>query len=157
SRCREMGVGAYVTKPIAPSDLLEAIQSARRAPLSPEPAAPEPPPAAAAEAPAASGLRLLLAEDNPVNQRVAILTLRQMGHSVEVASNGREAVARFTASTFDLILMDVQMPEMSGLEATRAIRDLEQARGTGHIPIVALTAHAMKGDRERCVAAGMDE
>jgi len=101
-------------------------------------------------------LRVLLAEDNAVNRRLAEVLLRKQGHSVAVAENGRAAVALFDREAFDLILMDVQMPEMDGLEATSAIRKREEEAGSRRIPIVALTAHAMNGDRERCVAAGMD-
>ena len=101
-------------------------------------------------------LRVLLAEDHAVNRRLAKILLRKQGHSVAVAANGREAVALFESQAFDLILMDVQMPEMDGLEATSAIREREEATASRRIPIVALTAHAMSGDRERCVAAGMD-
>jgi CheY-like chemotaxis protein len=104
---------------------------------------------------AGMGLRLLLAEDNPVNQKVALRLLEKHGHRVVVAANGKEALAALEKESFDLILMDVQMPEMGGFEATRAIREKEKATG-GHIPIVAMTAHAMKGDRERCLESGMD-
>jgi CheY-like chemotaxis protein len=97
----------------------------------------------------------MLAEDNRVNQKVAIRLLERAGHSVLVAGNGREAVAAFRREAFDLILMDVQMPEMDGLEATAAIRAAETNTGT-HIPIIAMTAHAFAEDRERCLAAGMD-
>jgi PAS domain S-box-containing protein len=100
-------------------------------------------------------LRILLAEDNVVNQRLAVRILQKRGHSTVVACNGQEAVSLLERQPFDLILMDLEMPEMSGFEATAAIRAREQERG-GHIPILALTAHAMKGDRERCLAAGMD-
>jgi CheY-like chemotaxis protein len=100
-------------------------------------------------------LRVLLAEDNKINQRVAGRFLERLGHRVTVANDGREAVERYRQEPFDLVLMDVQMPEMDGFEAVSAIREME--RGTGlHTPIVALTAHAMSGDRERCLAAGMD-
>jgi CheY-like chemotaxis protein len=101
-------------------------------------------------------LRVLLAEDNAVNRRLAELLLKKQGHSVAVAENGRQAVALFDGDLFDLILMDVQMPEMDGLEATAAIRKREAETGARRIPIIALTAHAMNGDRERCVAAGRD-
>jgi two-component system sensor histidine kinase/response regulator len=107
-----------------------------------------------AREPSAS-LRILLAEDNLVNQRLATRLLEKRGHSVVVASNGLEAVASFERDRPDLILMDVQMPEMDGLEATAAIRAEEKSTGN-HVPIVALTAHAMKGDREKCLAIGMD-
>jgi CheY-like chemotaxis protein/HPt (histidine-containing phosphotransfer) domain-containing protein len=100
-------------------------------------------------------LRILLAEDNIVNQRVSTAFLQKQGHLVRVVSDGRSALAAIEAEPFDLVLMDVQMPEMDGLEATTAIRRREAALGR-HTPILALTAHAMKGDRERCLAAGMD-
>ncbi|GAC1603701.1 MAG: hypothetical protein NVS4B10_16350 [Myxococcales bacterium] len=100
-------------------------------------------------------LRVLLAEDSLVNQVLAAGLLQKRGHAVVLAANGREAVERFGQGAFDLVLMDVQMPEMSGFEATAAIRKLERARG-GRVPIVGVTAYAMKGDRERCLAAGMD-
>ena len=100
-------------------------------------------------------LEILLVEDNPVNQKVAQRLLEKAGHSVTIAGNGREALAWLVSQPFDLVLMDVQMPEMDGLEATTAIRQRERETGQ-HLPIVALTAHAMKGDRERCLEAGMD-
>jgi PAS domain S-box-containing protein len=100
-------------------------------------------------------LRILLAEDNRVNQMIVVRLMQKRGHTVEVASNGREALERFKLSDFDLLLMDVQMPELDGLETTAAIREIEKSEA-GHIPIIAMTAHAMKGDRERCLAAGMD-
>jgi signal transduction histidine kinase/ActR/RegA family two-component response regulator len=101
-------------------------------------------------------LRILLAEDNPVNRRLAQILLRRQGHSVTAAENGLVAVRLFDTEPFDLILMDVQMPEMDGQEATAAIRKLEEAGSRRRIPIVALTAHAMTSDRARCLAAGMD-
>ncbi len=100
-------------------------------------------------------LRVLLAEDNVVNQRVAVGLLTNRGHAVTVAHNGREALAALERNAFDVVLMDVQMPEMGGLEATAAIRERERKTG-GHVRILAMTAHAMNGDRERCLAAGMD-
>ena len=104
---------------------------------------------------AARPLKVLLAEDNIVNQRVAVGLLTKRGHDVTVANNGLEALAELDRGAFDVVLMDVQMPEMGGLEATAAIRRT-RARPGGHIRIVAMTAHAMNGDRERCLAAGMD-
>ncbi len=100
-------------------------------------------------------LRVLLAEDNPVNQELALRLLERRGHTVTVAETGREALAALEQHSFDLVLMDVRMPEMDGLEATAAIREREKSSGA-HLPIVAMTAHAMKGDAERCLAAGMD-
>jgi CheY-like chemotaxis protein len=100
-------------------------------------------------------LRILLAEDNPVNQRLTTRLLEKRGHSVTVAPTGREALAALEKADFDLVLMDVQMPDMDGLQATAAIRAREAPLGR-RIPIIALTAHTMKGDRERCLAAGMD-
>ena len=101
-------------------------------------------------------LRILLVEDGLINQKVACGMLEKRGHQVEVANNGREAVAAVERSTYDLVLMDVMMPEMDGFEATAAIREIERTSG-GHMPIVAMTAHALKDDRKRCLAAGMDD
>jgi CheY-like chemotaxis protein len=100
-------------------------------------------------------LRVLLAEDNPVNQEVALRLLERRGHSVIVAENGRQALTAIQRHKFDLVLMDVQMPEMGGIEATQLIREKEKLTGE-HLPILAMTAHAMQGDRERCIASGMD-
>jgi signal transduction histidine kinase/DNA-binding response OmpR family regulator len=151
SRCRELGISVYLSKPVRPADLRDSIgralgvaaedQVARKA-------------AAAPLAPAGS-LRILLAEDNIVNQRVAVGLLTRRGHQVTVAHDGAEALAALETATFDVVLMDVQMPVMGGLEATAAIRERERATG-GHVRIVAMTAHAMNGDRERCLASGMD-
>jgi CheY-like chemotaxis protein len=103
-----------------------------------------------------TGLRVLVAEDNAVNQRLIRLLLQRLGLKPDLACDGREAVDHARAQTYDLILMDVQMPELDGYEATAAIR--QQESGTArHLPIIAMTAHAMKGDRERCLEAGMDE
>ena len=101
-------------------------------------------------------LQILLAEDEPVNQEVAVGLLVMRGHHVEVADNGRVALAALERNTFDVVLMDVEMPEMDGMEATAAIRAKEQTSG-GHIPIIAMTAHAVKGFHERCLKAGMDD
>jgi CheY-like chemotaxis protein len=177
TRCRELGVSAYLTKPIKQSDLLDAIVTvlhassteSRKPLLRPPLAMPETRPR----------LRILLAEDNAINQRVATGTLQKRGHTVVVASNGKEALAALEKEAFDLLLIDVQMPEMDGFEVTRAIREKENRvrsqfspqssvlsrpesgvrtpdSGLFHLPIVAMTAHALKGDRERCLEAGMD-
>ena len=102
-----------------------------------------------------SSLRILLVEDNPVNQRLAIRLLEKHGHLVRSVWNGREALDCLLEDTFDLVLMDIQMPEMDGLMATRRIRELE-AGTDRHLPIIAVTAHALVGDREQCLTAGMD-
>jgi CheY-like chemotaxis protein/HPt (histidine-containing phosphotransfer) domain-containing protein len=153
ARCRELGVATYLTKPIKQADLLEAIHRAidRRADRE------RIQPIGADSSAAVRPLEVLLAEDNPVNQRVAVGILTRRGHRVTVAGNGREAVAALDGRRFDAVLMDVQMPEMGGLEATALVRALERQRGGGHVRIIAMTAHAMKGDRERCLAAGMDD
>ena len=152
-RCRELGIAACLTKPIAASDLLDAIQHAI------DPALPAAPAAATLTAPqnrrAAQVRKILLAEDNVVNQRVAVGLLNRRGHHVTVVANGREAVEAVARETFDLVLMDLQMPVTGGLEATAAIRAREAHSGQ-HLWIVAMTAHVMPGDKERCLAAGMD-
>jgi two-component system, sensor histidine kinase and response regulator len=152
-RCRDLGIKAYLNKPIKQSDLRQAILSAISH-LSDEKARPAPiTPHLLHEARAA--LRILLAEDNPVNQMLARRLLEKKGHTVVIANNGLEALAFLEAESFDAALMDLQMPEMDGFEATQAVREREQATKK-HLPIIALTAHAMKGDEERCLAAGMD-
>jgi CheY-like chemotaxis protein len=113
------------------------------------------PAATSTAGPVESHLYILLAEDNLVNQKVACKLLERRGHDVTVVNNGAEALSALEQRAFDLILMDVQMPEMDGLEATRQIRGRERSTGI-HVPILAMTAHAMKGDKERCLAAGMD-
>ena len=148
-RCVALGIAAHLTKPVKQSDLMDALVLA----LHPEGVvAAEQPGADAARGPS---LRVLVAEDNLVNQQVAASMLKRAGHRAVVAGNGREVLALLQREAFDLILMDVQMPELDGLETTAAIRERERAAG-GHVPIVALTAHAMKGDAEKCLAAGMD-
>jgi signal transduction histidine kinase/DNA-binding response OmpR family regulator len=154
NKCREVGIATHLTKPVDQRELLSAIGRA----LAREPGqrAALPSSMLPAELPERR-LHVLLAEDNVVNQRLAASLLRRRGHKVTIAANGREALATVTAQPFDVVLMDVQMPEMGGFEATAAIRALEAERQTPRMPIVAMTAHAMKGDRERCLAAGMDE
>ena len=147
---RTFGIACTVSKPVKQSDLLNAIMDTVAGTR-------EPSIAVHADG-AVEGLvprRILLAEDGIVNQRVAVLMLESRGHAVTVVKNGREAVEAYKSGTFDLILMDVQMPEMDGLEATRTIRGMES--GDARTPIIAMTAHAMRGDRERCLEAGMDE
>ena len=105
--------------------------------------------------PGSRSLRILLAEDNAVNEKVACAILKKAGHTVEVARDGRQAVRMMAARSFDVVLMDVQMPEMDGFEATTAIREMEKHTG-GRTPVIAMTAHAMGGYKERCLEAGMD-
>jgi CheY-like chemotaxis protein len=151
ARCRQMGVETYLIKPISSSDLFGAIRLAIGVHT---PATTNTLPAAGISAGSPS-FRILLAEDNLVNQRVAMTMLGKMGHRITLATNGLEALEQWRQSDFDLILMDVQMPEMTGLQATAQIRR-EEAKGA-HIPIVAMTASAMSEDRDRCLAAGMDD
>jgi PAS domain S-box-containing protein len=152
ARCRELGVSDYLNKPIKQSELFDAIVTAM-AEHSQKREAYES--ASAFTQTSERSLLILLAEDNPVNQTLATRILEKLGHKVHVVNNGREALERSQAEEFDLILMDVQMPEMDGLEAATAIRTAESSTGK-HVPIVAMTAHAMKGDREKCLSAGMD-
>ena len=159
ARCREMGVSAFLTKPVRRAELRAAIvaavtdqdgvsQSAQDllalAGITAKPTS------------ASSGTCILLAEDNAVNQRVALAILEKAGHTVVLAPTGRRALSLWGEQRFDLILMDVQMPDMDGFETTAAIREREKESGA-HIPIIAMTAHAMSGDRERCLDAGMDD
>ena len=152
ARCRELGIAGHVTKPVRQSELLDAIVNAlgHGADTS-HLVRPVPEPALRTAKP----LRVLLAEDNAVNQRLAVRLLEKWGHTVVVAGNGLKAIETWEQEPFNLILMDVQMPEMSGLEATAVIRERERFAGSS-IPIIAMTAHAMEGDREKCLAAGMD-
>lgn len=153
-RCRQVGIARYLTKPIVQSELLEAISDV----LQPVELAitGERPPTEVAFPPGTHSLRILLVEDGLVNQRVAVGLLEKKGHRVVVAGNGEEALQALDRNSFDLILMDVQMPVMDGYTATEIIREREKQLG-GHIPVIAMTAAAMKGDRERCLAAGMDD
>jgi PAS domain S-box-containing protein len=156
ARAKTVGVAATLSKPVKQSELWDAIVTALNVPGRQKSRASALSDAAKTRARAArQPLRVLLAEDNPVNQEVALRLLERRGHSVIVAENGRQALTAIERHKFDLVLMDVQMPEMGGLEATQLIREKEKSTG-GHLPILAMTAHAMQGDRERCIAAGMD-
>jgi two-component system, sensor histidine kinase and response regulator len=155
ARCQELGVSAYLLKPIRQSELREAIGRVLGA---------QPEDGAIplitrftlqAEREPSAVLKVLLVEDNAVNQRLAARLLEKRGHRVTVTANGREALEALEKSDFDLVFMDVQMPEMDGLEAAAAIRKIEEGSGK-HQTVIALTAHAMKGDEERCLEAGMD-
>ncbi len=152
SRAKAVRAAAAVTKPVKQSELWDAIVTALHVPgqLKARPSAARGPMKGAHRR-----LRILVAEDNPVNQELALHLLERRGHSVIVAENGKQAIAAIAKHKFDLVLMDVQMPEMGGIEATQEIRRKENS-ASGHIPIIAMTAHAMRGDRERCLAAGMD-
>ncbi|HET9101429.1 MAG TPA: response regulator, partial [Acidobacteriaceae bacterium] len=152
ARCRELGISDYLSKPIKQSELFDAIVTAMAEHGRQRERYESPSTFIRASE---SSLRVLVAEDNPVNQTLAVRILEKLGHKVQVVNNGREALGRSQAEEFDLILMDVQMPEMDGLEATTAIRAAESNTGK-HVPIIAMTAHAMKGDREKCISAGMD-
>jgi CheY-like chemotaxis protein len=148
-----LGIASYLLKPIKKSELLQAVAGTLRAGHSPKSHVAGP--ARESTGPCAN-YRILLVEDSPVNQKLAVAILSRKGHDVVVANNGLEGLRAFKSQPFDVILMDIQMPEMDGLEATRAIRATEKSNGH-RIPIVAMTAHALKGDRERCLNAGMDE
>jgi len=152
ARCRELGIARYLIKPVKQSDLRDAI--ARVLGTREEAGSPAGTGPGLVVGPPRS-LRILLAEDGLVNQRVACEFLERRGHTVVVAKNGREALEAVDREAFDLVLMDVQMPEMDGFQATKAIRQKERATG-GHMPIVAMTAGAFKEDRERCLSSGMD-
>jgi CheY-like chemotaxis protein len=141
ARCRELGIVSYLTKPIRQSDLLNAIITAL---YSTPPPTRESAPPASIPTKLSAALHILLVEDNPVNQLLAVRMLEKRGHSVVVAHHGREALTLLEKEAFAVVLMDVQMPEMDGFAATRAIRQQEESTGS-HIPIVALTAHAMRG------------
>jgi two-component system sensor histidine kinase/response regulator len=152
ARCHQLGVPNYLIKPVKPGELLGMVRRAvgARKPQAPVRTAP------AVRANGGKSLSVLVAEDNPVNQKVTVGLLERLGHRAIVASDGGEAIAKWSEGAVDLILMDVQMPKVDGFDATRRIRKLEPANGQ-RIPIIAMTAHAMAGDRERCLEAGMDD
>ncbi|QOY92093.1 response regulator [Paludibaculum fermentans] len=165
ARCRELDMSSYLTKPVRRSELRAVLSRVLAGRLTMRQAIPAAPPVPVA-APAGgldplrfsqslAGLRILLAEDNAINQRLAVQFLEKRGCQVTVAGNGKIAVEAVRKDQFSLVLMDAEMPEMDGLQATAAIRQWEKENG-GHIPIVAMTASAMEGDRERCLNAGMD-
>jgi CheY-like chemotaxis protein len=155
ARCHDLEISAYLTKPVSRSELLEVVFMLldRKAAVvaSDRPVTRD----AICERHAESSLKILLAEDNPVNKLLAVRMLEKHGHKVTVAENGQLALTAWQKDAFDLVLMDIQMPEMDGFEATAAIRESERATGR-HQTIVAMTAHAMKGDDQRCLDAGMD-
>jgi signal transduction histidine kinase/DNA-binding response OmpR family regulator len=151
ARCRLLSIACYLVKPVSQSELGDAILKALAGKCSCEPESRAP----SLPLPSRRCYRILLAEDNPVNQKVVLKMLEKRGHRVVLARDGAQALDALQDREFDLVLMDVQMPGMDGLQATAAIRDREKAAG-GHVPILAMTAHAMKGDREKCLAAGMD-
>jgi CheY-like chemotaxis protein len=162
-RSRELGAEAYLVKPVRRDELMQTILRVltEHPPLS-QPLAgrtdivhPRPKQPGLEALGRIHGLHVLVAEDNLINQRYALSVLEKDGYSAVVVSNGREALAAMERESFDLVLMDVHMPEMDGFEATSAIRARERFLGT-RVPIIAVTAHAMSGDREKCLAAGMD-
>ncbi|HZI55425.1 MAG TPA: two-component regulator propeller domain-containing protein [Verrucomicrobiae bacterium] len=149
-RCRQLGITTHLLKPVTLAELLVVIrQTVSSITVHVKPLYP-------VEKYASRRFRILLAEDNLVNQRLAVRTLEKMGHEVVVAQTGQEVLDALRMKKFDLVLMDVQMPEMDGYAATREIRKSEQG-GHGHMPVIAMTAHAMKGDRESCLDSGMDD
>src|ERR1700676_3222433 len=154
--CRKLGIAAYLMKPIMQSELREAIARVLGAREQSRAIPPATSPILQEARDPDRVLRILVAEDNIVNQRLAVRLLEKRGHRVVVAGNGREALDALAKDTFDLVFMDVQMPEVDGFEATTGIRKREEGTGR-HQAVIALTAHAMKEDRERCLAGGMDD
>ena len=152
ARCREMNVTQYLVKPVSPSDLSLALLRALARVTNRLPAPGPPTPASGAK----FHLRVLLAEDNAVNRKLAVRMLEDLGCQVETVENGVLALESLSRGAFDLVFLDIQMPEMDGFETIAAIRRRESG-GATHLPVIALTAHSMSGDRERCLAAGMDD
>ena len=153
--CDELQVSGLISKPLGPTELVAGLLKTVGPPQAQEPGSDEKIRSYANQE-LKPGLRILVAEDNLINQKLATYMLTGLGHNVSLAANGQEALDSIRKARFDVILMDVQMPVMDGLEATRRIREEEKLLNR-HTPIVALTAHAMKGDRERCLEAGMDD
>lgn len=151
ARCQEIGVSAHLTKPVLGPELLEAISNALGAESHARGTGVSE--SAHQSNETLASLNILVVDDNPVNRRLAVRVLEKRGHGVQSASSGREALTLIAGARFDVLLMDVQMPDLDGLQTTAAIRRGEQGR---HLPIIAMTAHALQGDRERCLAAGMD-
>lgn len=153
ARCRKLGIRAYLPKPVKQSDLLLCIRRL----LDPQNPTEDSAPLVTVHSlhEARRRLTILLAEDNTVNQKLAVRLLEKRGHAVVAVETGKAAVEALATRSFDLVLMDIQMPEMDGLEATMVIREGEKKTGR-HIPIVAMTANAMVGDKEQCLLAGMD-
>jgi len=157
-RHADLPISAYLNKPVGEIELLESLTRALQHPPTSTPVNEEESSSTETEtvmSPQRS-IRILLAEDNVVNQRLALRILEKFGYKVTVAENGIKAVQDFTQESFDLILMDVQMPEMGGFEATACIREIEKELHYKRTPIVAMTAHAIQGYREKCLENGMD-
>jgi len=153
ARCRSLGIAAYLTKPVRGVELKAVIRATVG--RGPDDTQAHPLPGRHTQRERRPSLRILLAEDNPVNRKLAVRLLEKEGHTVVVVDNGRHALEALEGGNIDLVIMDVQMPEMDGYEAAASIRKAEE--GTlKHMPILAMTAHAMKGDREKCLAVGMD-
>lgn len=153
-RCKELAIAGYLTKPVRRSQLLEEINSVLGMKKAQEKGINA---ASVSDMPTPSRpMKILVAEDNPINQKFVQVALKKAGHVITSVTDGRQAVDAIKRESFDLVLMDVQMPEMDGFEATSRIRQYQKESGV-HIPIVAMTANAMKGDREKCIEAGMDD
>ncbi len=156
---KEIGVAACITKPLKSTQLFDALAQTfggeRETPVKGNATKIN---GDMTEEQKKRNLRILVAEDNVINQKVVQRMLEKLGNHVDIVENGREAINALDGAAYDLLFMDVQMPEMDGFEATAAIRQIEKdGRRSGHLPIVAMTAHAMMGDRERCIEAGMDD
>jgi len=154
-RRRQIGLAACLTKPVKQSELLSTILKTFKRPAHSQPVETTAGKQSSQTGASNFGLRILLVEDNIVNQRLALRLLEKQGHTVSIAGDGKEALARLEHETFDLALMDIQMPVMNGFEVTATIRNRER-QTNAHMPIVAMTAYAMKGDREHCLESGMD-